>query len=385
MILAGSRTGSSYLFKALSQQGRFISPAGEETPFYRQAGVGLMDGPGHSDEIVSAPANAVLDLIGENLLSDLGLAQDASWSNDLLAQDFLKRLEIQWPKALDQEAKGAWQKALTQRFQAQAEPDGATLYGSWIEELERNGHPVQAHLLGASGQHPEKLALIEEPPYVAPVRRAYLEKVDFDRAPLLLKTSTNLYRLPLLKALFPNATFKWILLYRNPAATISALIDGWRSSAFHSYDVSKFWKLNIEGYSNQVPGGERYWKFDLPPGWLEYRERALEDVCAFQWISACRKMGSLKSSLESFHEVSYEKLLAEPSDTLRSLCRFSEVEWSPSAEKVAPIMTVEPPQTGKWKKRFALINKTIHEFSGGEILSRAQNLGYQVRDIEAWP
>src|SRR6185295_16998138 len=59
VILAGSRTGSSFLFRALSSLGGFLAPLGEETPFYRQGGLGWVRSTGDSDRIEVPPPEDV--------------------------------------------------------------------------------------------------------------------------------------------------------------------------------------------------------------------------------------------------------------------------------------------------------------------------------------
>src|SRR4051812_42672532 len=72
VILGGSRSGSSLLFSALAESGAFIAPQGEETPFYRLAGLGWVDHAKASDEIPGPWAPSKLQEVARNLLRDCG-------------------------------------------------------------------------------------------------------------------------------------------------------------------------------------------------------------------------------------------------------------------------------------------------------------------------
>jgi hypothetical protein len=144
--------------------------------------------------------------------------------------------------------------------------------------------PGARNLSHPQGKLPE--LFLEEPAFILPAPRALPMPEALRCTPLLLKSSANAYRIQFLKALFPHAEFRWIVLARNPASSINGFIDGWQSNAFHAHNVGRFTTLKIKGYSETFPGGERWWKFDLPPGWSEYRSSDLPEVCAFQWRSA---------------------------------------------------------------------------------------------------
>jgi hypothetical protein len=100
VVLASSRTGSSFLFHALNLNGRFLSPTGEETPFYRSAGLGMFSETNDSDVISIPPSAPILDQIGTALLQDVG-----EWTADCVDFDsfvelFFQRLNFQWPGCL---------------------------------------------------------------------------------------------------------------------------------------------------------------------------------------------------------------------------------------------------------------------------------------------
>lgn len=388
VILAGSRTGSSFLFRALNLSARFLSPTGEETPFYRKAGIGVFTGPHYSDAIDSPPPKEQLDLAGSLLLEDVGERAHGAVNFERLADAYFSRLELQWPGCLPEAGKAAARPALRAYLRKVRGESWRAHYRGWLEMLMAEGHAVEPSLLEASGPHPEKLALLEEPPYVAPEPMQALTHELAAELPLLLKTSTNAYRVPFLRALFPNAEFRWILLRRNPAAAVSALMDGWRSSGFHSHDVSSAGRLEIGGYSREVPGGDRFWKYDLPPGWQKHTRSPLAEVCAFQWQSAY-------AAIEEFHastrdpvlEVRYESLLDAGSkrEALAEIARFTGTSpraWQESQLR-EQVMAVAPPQAGKWKRRAPEVLAALESSQG--LRELAAHLHYPLPSAEAWP
>lgn len=391
VILAGSRTGSSFLFSALKSLGQWITPTGEETPFYRLAGLGQFNGLDYSDVISDQIPKEVLDKAFNFLAADLGITDAQPQDRELLAQKFLSRFEIQWPGRIPS----------THLIQIQAKlvselkrlpidwTHWSSSYLSWIDRLEEQGFAVDRAAYFAAKRSKFPLTLREEPPFITAEAKVPLTRELAQNKTLLLKTSTNIYRTKFLRALFPNAEFRWILLRRNPLATISALMDGWLSGGFHSHDIHPYGELEIMGYSDVEVGGQRYWKFDMPPGWQQFRAAPLADVCAFQWLSAYQTLDQFRSDCqERLMEVSYEDLLSSNSDRLlqkiHSFCGVplrQNVRWS----RDQAIATVAPPAKGKWKKRQNQILRFIEEGSENSVISVAKNFGYQPEEFEAWP
>ncbi len=98
---------------------------------------------------------------------------------------------------------------------------------------------------------------------------------------LLDKTCINVMRVPYLYKLFPDA--KFVFIHRDGRDNISSLMDGWRYDAH--FGLTQF--LGPSPCKVSINGGEfSEWSFFLPPGWREYNQASLEEVCAFQWLTA---------------------------------------------------------------------------------------------------
>jgi hypothetical protein len=171
------------------------------------------------------------------------------------------------------------------------------------------------------------------------------------------KTPPNTYRISYLKKVFPDA--KFIYITRDGMSNISSLIEGWRSNKRFNFGFRKFHSYNsrihIKGYEGKV------WKFTNPPGWESYLDKSLEEVCAFQWLSAH------KYSLESFAQMSpddylqikYEDLIAGPQAVIQKICKFINIDYTGKLKEYAEhppvVSTSSKPDPNKWKKNQELI------------------------------
>jgi len=158
-------------------------------------------------------------------------------------------------------------------------------------------------------------------------------------ARLLEKTPKNALRVPLLKALFPDARF--VFLFREPLGNVSSIIEAWRSGRFVTYRELPDW-----------PGLP--WSLLLPPGWRELRGAPLEQVAAFQWQTANEMALDDLESLPNadWCAVSYDDIVADPPAALARVCAFIGVPWD-AGQATAPLPparhTLTLPRPGKWR------------------------------------
>src|SRR4051812_37235352 len=100
VILAGSRTGSSFLFNSLRSLGRFAAAVGEETPYLRSVGLGWPLRPGGSDALSGPYDLAQLDQIAESWLSDAGVRTNSIGNRPAWIETMVRRCRWQWPGIL---------------------------------------------------------------------------------------------------------------------------------------------------------------------------------------------------------------------------------------------------------------------------------------------
>lgn len=170
---------------------------------------------------------------------------------------------------------------------------------------------------------------------------------------LLEKTPKNALRVPLLKALFPDARF--IFLVRDPRDSLSSIMEAWRSGRFVTYRDLPAW-----------PGPA--WSLLLPPGWRHLSGAPLERIAAFQWATAnAVALDDLNVvPADDRCAVSYETLIASPRAILERLSAFVGIPLSPSvldAMAKLPVSrhTLTPPKPGKWRDNATAIEAILPE------------------------
>jgi uncharacterized protein (TIGR03032 family) len=177
----------------------------------------------------------------------------------------------------------------------------------------------------------------------------------------LEKTPKNSLRVPFLHAIFPDALF--IYLYRDERATISSMLEAWRSGRFATYP--------------ELPGWQgSHWSLLLVPGWQELIGKTPAETVVQQWNSATRILLDDLEQLpqSSWCVASYDHLIAEPREEILRLCRFLGVSWD--RELTVPLPhsrhTVTAPDPEKWKANAADL-EPWHELAAASA-TRARDL-----------
>jgi hypothetical protein len=200
---------------------------------------------------------------------------------------------------------------------------------------------------------------------------------------VLDKTCINTLRLPYLYRLFPRAFF--IFIVRDGRENISSMLDGWRHGRTDGgFGLTQFFGPSPEPVS--INDGEfREWHFFLPPGWREYNQASLEEVCAYQWITANRLALDAARDMppEQWISIRYEDLIDRPVEVFDSTfqrlgIRFTDDLRARSAtlDRRPTSIVSGPPQRAKWRKRNPEAIERIKE----RIRPLMQELGYDVDD-----
>lgn len=166
---------------------------------------------------------------------------------------------------------------------------------------------------------------------------------------LLEKTPKNALRVPFLAAAYPDATF--VYLHRDPLATISSMLEAWRSRRFVTYPQLPEWH-----------GGP--WSLLLTPGWRDLVGAPLEEVAARQWattqtmlLDALQRLGP-----ERWCIASYEALLADPDGEARRLAALMGWTWDRPLLDPLPLSatTLDEPDRDKWRKNLPDLERVRH-------------------------
>jgi hypothetical protein len=376
VIASSSRSGSTLVAEILRRSASYLHISGEINPFLRMAGLVWPRSGTDSDALVfESAAPAALARLRAELAREIRIAQRES-ELAFLEDDFLerlhRRLSMQWPLesiSFDVVREAAEYSVRRLPLDSSA-ADSCVMHFhlKFLLHLRRHVPAVNPYYYDVDrtllqGIAPEIAVprgapspmIIEEPPFVliAPSRRPRAD--DLAERTLVIKTPSNAYRLDFIRKLFPNARLRILHLMRNPAAAINGLIDGWNHWGFHSHRIGE--QLCIENYVPARPEDRSWWKFDLPPGWRDYCNARLEEVCAFQWSAAHEAIDDyVQESGVACLRLRFEDLLIGFN---RNSTQFAELcEWlgndsiPPGLPQSFPTtMATHPPQPRRWTQR----------------------------------
>lgn len=355
VILTSPRSGSSVVKETLAAHPDFASLDGEIEPFLclTKNGFGYASG---SDAIHKISHQAELV---DNIIDDLTLPSEQLPSMDYIKTRWIKRLLLQYSALFSQEpAFAKLNRSLDAvladksflRVRDERVLRTAILSRVFVDEPWRISY-FDGHLNANANHCFNEPMKIEEPPFVTPrIYRRPFSREDARNKILLFKTPPDAYRIGMYEHLFPNADVKYIHLTRGYAQTVNGLMDGWLSpTGFFSHDLRELGiPLRIKGYSDSVPFGSRWWKFDMPPNWREYTKASLEEVCLNQWTSSHEAV--LASRLPVLR-VSFEAFIDNPSAVTEKITRHFDLPPLKLGSTLPVTMATAAPEAKRWKKR----------------------------------
>ncbi len=418
IINSASRSGSSLLYALLGKLPQVLSLTGEAAPFYKLNS--RIDGfnPHASDRIPTELLGDVIDFAGLSLdfLADLYRADTESITAridaDRYIDDLLLRLALQWTDLeLDETTlRGTIETAFTEYAAGHPLFDTEEFYLCLLEHLCRLSPRINPFyydigtdkvalrfpFIDIPSGPPTESFTLEEPPFILlpPKHRPTVE--DLGDKVILLKSTVDCYRMNLVERLFPGAEIRIIHLVRNPAATINGLYDGWHHRGFFSHNLAVRvggeaapTPLRIKGYSDRYPFGGTWWNFDLPPGWEQFADRDLLDVCAFQWHSANAEiLANLAETRHSACRVHFEEIIRSPESRRREFERMLDFMGITSSEidslrlhAMPVVQSTLPPQLYRWKQREEMISRVL---AIPRIREMAAAFGYDDASREGW-
>jgi hypothetical protein len=171
---------------------------------------------------------------------------------------------------------------------------------------------------------------------------------------VLDKTCINVMRIPYLLALFPQA--KFVFIQRDGRDNVSSMMDGWRMGRTDGrFELTQFFGPFPEPAA--INGGEfKEWAFFLAPGWQAYNHASLEEVCAFQWVSANRMALDARRLVPDAQwiHLRYEDVFERPVPMFRDAFDRLGVPFTPAIEarcaNLQPTSVVKGrPKRQKWK------------------------------------
>lgn len=174
---------------------------------------------------------------------------------------------------------------------------------------------------------------------------------------VLDKTCINTLRVGYLHTLFPNA--KFIFIQRDGRDNISSMIDGWRLGRTDGgFGLEKFFGPSPSPVA--INDGEfSEWHFFLPPGWKDYNKASLEEVCAYQWITANRLALDAARTIppEQWIGLRYEDIFERPVEMFRGAFECLNLPFNAEMERRCASLSSRPtsivrgtPKKQKWKE-----------------------------------
>lgn len=387
VIAISARSGSSWLVELLKQSPDAVHLRGEVTTLLRLHGLSYPT-VGTSEALDAGCVDLVPDAFRHDLSLEAGWPTDQIDNADNFYNEVLWRLRLQWPNVslpsdISSIIAAEFEKsnACSQRF------DTDLFTRSLALRLKRDlGIDPGYYDLGvepvANDNAMPWARLLESPPFLRFLPWRAAAKSDLIERPLIIKSVGDPYRLSFYRTLFPNARLRVIHLRRNPAASINGLIDGWLSRTYQSFKVGD---LSIKGYSDGNQAWRReWWKFDLPPGWQNFRNASLNDVCAWQWSSAQNSILDWLDETKCDHAiVRYEDMIGSGESlqrTISTLCKWIGIRELKVAE-TRNVNAIVPPSHFRWKKRETEIMDIVKRDENRQLATR---LGYSMNPDD-WP
>ena len=141
------------------------------------------------------------------------------------------------------------------------------------------------------------------------------------------KNNQNGLCVPYLHALFPDAVFVYVK--RSPGDNLNSLIEGWgKPDEFATWSDKLPEKVDIDGRYKK-------WCFFLDDGWRAYLDRAIEEVCAFQYEAINQAILDARQQIspDQWVEVFYEDFLRQPVDTFRKVFEGCGLSFGQALER----------------------------------------------------
>jgi len=192
------------------------------------------------------------------------------------------------------------------------------------------------------------------------------------------KTCINVMRVPYLHRLFPKARFVYI--HRDGRDNVSSLMDGWLHDGHFALSKS----LGHFPCTVRIDGGAfTEWSFFLPPGWRDYNNASLEEVCAFQWSTANRLAleASRQIPPEQWIRLRYEDIFDRPLEMFREVFERLGLPFDDAVRRRCTTLDARPtsivkgaPKKEKWREQHAAKIERILP----RILPLMAELGYDV-------
>lgn len=361
VILSASRSGSSLIFKVLSDSEDIIAPAGEHEPWLFLSGNKFPFTQSDTLPVINNK-DTLLKLIRNDLL-----IRESSVHSEEFFDLAHNRLSMRGEDEKVQLLEEAHTSYKNQTLRA--------------EDLDRIFE--QTRWNSTSNIYAKKENIywpIENPPYInQPLARRATDS-ELSSKTLLFKSPSDAYRPGFYESLFPNAKITYIHLTRGFAQTVNGLMDGWTKDevGFISNPVGILKQLNIKGYSDSDIT-KNYWCFDLFPDWQKFTGASLVEVCAQQWLQAHT---NILANFPISAQIKFESFYTDRDALLQDLAHYVTVSpaflnWDQT------VMSTDKPSQFRWRKRediFTNLDQWLQKDTLERVVELQQKLGYSMKE-----
>jgi hypothetical protein len=397
-VLGGPRCGTSAFKAALASHCEALSLPGEHRCYFTLLGRNFPDhgADSEADDMSALSEAQRADLLEMILTSAFAGTTGPTPSEDEVhryAWEWALRLPMQWPQLglTAEQIVGPVARATQAHFAAggrvpSPEFDVAILRA--LQAIDARINPRAYDLPAALteqhfGSAPMLAAaptpvIVEITPYVVLQPRP-LKTPALPASVLLLKASSDPFRIRTMRSLFRGWDTRVLHLTRNPLASINGLLDGWAFPGFWQHDLS-----GVAG----LPRKQRHWKFDLVDGWQSLSQAPLVSLAAAQWRVPNERILRFVAGGVPAARFSFEDFLAGEDTRARMLERafagmgLAADAGARRAMKHPPAVNVtHKPRAGRWTARAAELAPVL---SDPGIDAIARRLGYDPADHAGW-
>ncbi len=397
LVLGAPRGGTSAFKAALARHGRCLAMSGEHRLFFTLQGANYPDGGDEmecSNLALSANQRAeVLEMIFTSAFLGPEQAHPSDGEATRYAWEWAYRLPMQWTGLkFDPDEIARLVLAAVSAYADEGSGSLDRLDRLVLAALKERYPQIDLSFYDLEGfDRPQDgwataqrsiVPIVEISPFVIP-RPRQLKTAAAKPAVLLLKASSDPFRLLTLRNLFNDRPLHVLRLTRNPFASINGLLDGWAHHCFWQHDLRS---------EKDVASSLAGWCFDLFPGWRQFAAKSdMLEICLQQWLApnAIVEDGRQKPAAnERWSIFAFEDFVRSPQDReamLTAAARAVGLETDGSlahaARKPTVVNATAPSKAARWRDRSRILMPLLERDA---LVGAAANLGYRKEKLDEW-
>ncbi|PYE47282.1 hypothetical protein HUB98_19355 [Paenibacillus barcinonensis] len=229
--------------------------------------------------------------------------------------------------------------------------------------------------------------IVEIPPFLLLKPRKLSHDYNHTNT-LVVKASSDCYRIHQIDSLFEGFNKFYVHLKRNPLSSVNGLLDGWKHHTFGQHDLNYLEKKYKVTPSPEIKR-EFSWKFDLFEDWQLKISKPLKEVAVSQWCHSHEKILQFKKEIKNnWTDLYFEDFQGSIEQRMEMFKKVSlkiegmEAQLPLDAIKnPAVINATSTPSAQRWKTR----NESIIDIlQNKQVIELCDELGYRVKDYQSW-